>query len=278
MDRLAIEFICAFGMPPVDFVGLADSLGVSRIGLSPRPITDNPYGLPEWDMCSDPALVEATKKALAQTGVQVAQGEGFLIMPGTNIADSRPALDIFAELGAPSVNCVIIEQDRPRAVDEFAALAAMAAERGMSTTIEFMPLMWPASVSEALAVVDESGAQDGKLLLDSMHFYRSGARTEDLAKIDPARIGYVQLCDVPMTEGAKMTPEAMQAYGEEARHERLCPGDGDLPLLEYLKALPRDVTVGLEIPMLSKARAGISPADAIGPCVETARRLLDRLD
>ena len=39
LDRLAIEFICAFGMPPVDFVRMATSLDVSRIGMAPAPIT-----------------------------------------------------------------------------------------------------------------------------------------------------------------------------------------------------------------------------------------------
>lgn len=278
MDRIAIEFICAFGMPPDDFARMAESLGVSRIGLATHRLTDNPHGFPDWDLRTDADLVRATKAALDETGVQLAQGEGFLIMPGTDVAESTATLDLMAELGAPCVNSVIIEQDRPRAVEQYGQFAGMAADRGMAALIEFMPMMWPAYLAEALAVIEQAGAQNGKLMLDSMHFYRSGGRTEEIAAIDPARIGYVQLCDVPMTDGGEMTPEAMQAYGEEARHERLCPGDGDLPLLDYLKAMPRDVTVGLEIPMLSKARAGISPADAIRPCIEAARKLLGRLD
>ena len=278
MDRLAIEFICAFGMRPDDFVRLAAQLGVSQIGLSPHPITDNPHGFPFWDLRQDRSLMQATKAALAENGVRLSQGEGFLIMAGTEIANSEPTLDLMAELGAPSVNSVIVDQDRSRAIDQFAHFARMAEDRGMAATLEFMPLMWPANLAEALAVLDYSGSQNAKLMIDAMHFYRSGAQTEDLAAIDQSRIGYIQLCDVPMPEsGGTITPEMMQAYGEEARHERLCPGDGDLPLLDFLKALPRDLTVGLEIPMLSKAKAGMAPADAIRPCVEAARGLLSRL-
>ena len=278
MDRLAIEFICAFGMRPDDFVRLAAQLGVSQVGLAPHPITDNPHGFPFWDLLQDRSLVKATKAALAESCVRLSQGEGFLIMAGTEIANSEPTLDLMAELGAPNVNSVIVDQDRPRAIDQFARFTRMAADRGMTATLEFMPLMWPANLSEALAVLDYSGSENAKLMIDAMHFYRSGARTEDLASVDPSRIGYIQLCDVPMPEsGGSMTPEMMQAYGEEARHERLCPGDGDLPLLDFLKALPDDLPVGLETPMLSKAKTGTPPADAIRPCVEAARELLSRL-
>jgi len=275
MDRLAIEFICAFGMPPVEFIHMVAGLGVSQVGLAPSPITDNPHGYPAWDLRTDANLVRDLKATLADTGVRIAQGEGFLIMPGVEIAQTEAQLDLFAELGAPMVNCVTLEQDRPRATAQFAALAEMAAARGMNVSVEFMPLMWPATLADAQAFVRASGAANGRLMADAMHFYRSGAATADLEAIDPALVAYVQICDVPMTGVAcPPGPEAMGAYGEEARHERMCPGQGELPLADFLRALPRDVPVGLEIPILSKARAGVAPADAIRPCVEAARRLL----
>ncbi|MCB2061621.1 MAG: sugar phosphate isomerase/epimerase [Novosphingobium sp.] len=271
MDRLAIEFICAFGMPPVEFVRLAARLGVSRIGLAPAPITDNPHGYEPWDLRGNPSLLRETKSALKDHGVKVSQGEGFLIMPGTEIADSEAILDIMAELGAPVVNCVVVEQNRSRALDQFARLADMASERQLIATLEFMPMMSPGNLGEALAFVVESGAANGKLMIDAMHLYRSGATSADLAAIDPAIIGYAQLCDVPM-------PAQIADYGEEARHERRSPGDGDLPLEDFLRALPRDITVGLEVPMMSKAQAGILPEQALKPCVDAARKLLSELD
>ena len=42
MDRLGIEHISAFGLPPVEFVGLAADLGCSDIGLTLTPIDFNP--------------------------------------------------------------------------------------------------------------------------------------------------------------------------------------------------------------------------------------------
>jgi sugar phosphate isomerase/epimerase len=275
MDRLGIELISAFGLPPVDYVRLAADLGVGRIGIAPAPITDNPHGYAPWNLLEDPRLVRDLKAALREHSVKVVLGEGFLIMPGTDMSDLERLLDLMAELGAPCVNAVSLEQDRPRARDQFARLAGMAAQRGQTLTLEFLPMMWPATLGEALALVTDSGAANGKLLIDAMHLFRSGGSVADLARLDPAMIGHVQLCDVPMPVGASPpSPEQMESYGEEARHERRCPGEGDLPLADFLRALPRDLTVGLEIPMLSKAKAGISPAEALAPCVVAARRLL----
>ncbi|MBW8755272.1 MAG: sugar phosphate isomerase/epimerase [Sphingomonadales bacterium] len=267
MDRLGLEFISALGMTPVDAIGLTAELGLRRTGMAPAPITANPHHFAPWDLRSDPALVRATKAAAAEHGVAITLGEGFLIMPGLEIAQMAGALDIMAELGAPVVNAVVIEQDRARAADEFGLFARMAGERGLAATIEFMPLMWPATLAEAVAFLAEVGAPNGKLLLDAMHVYRSGATTAEVAALDPAMIAYVQLCDVPL-------PARSDDYGEEARHERRCPGEGDLPLAEFLRAVPAGVTVGLEVPMVSKAESGVSLRDALRPCVEAARRLL----
>jgi len=267
MDRLGIEFICALGMPPVEFVALAAELGVGSVGLAPSPITENPYRFPAWDLRQDSALRAATRAALPEHGVTVSVGEGFLIMPGLEIGDSEPTLDLMAELGAPRVNCVAVDPDRSRGVDQFARFAEMAAARGQDALLEFMPILAPATIQEALAFVTDSGAANGKLLIDAMHFFRSGAAIADLAAISPKRIGHVQICDVPM-------PPKTADYGEEARHERLCPGEGDLPLADFLAALPKDVNVGLEVPMVSRAKAGASVRDLLAPCVAAARSLL----
>ncbi|MDE8653500.1 sugar phosphate isomerase/epimerase family protein [Novosphingobium album (ex Liu et al. 2023)] len=270
-DRLAIEFICALALPPDEFVALAGGLGVSRIGLAARPITANPHDYPEWDLLADQALLRRTRGAMAEYGVTVALGEGFLLMPGAAPADFAPALDLMAGLGVPRVNVVSLGADRGEAVENFARFAELAGARGMAATVEFLPLMWPASFAEAVDFVRASGAPNGQVLVDAMHFFRSGSSLEDLAATDPGLIGHIQLCDVPM-------PARVADYGLEAREERLAPGDGDLPLAAFLAALPRTLTIGLEVPMTARARTGIRPRERLEPVVAAARGLLATLD
>lgn len=82
-----------------------------------------------------------------------------------------------------------------------------------------------------------------------MHVYRSGATSAELAALDPAIIGNIQLRDVPKNAGLD--------YGEEAIPHRLPPGEGVLPLADFIAALPTEQPIGLEIPMPGKAEAGI---------------------
>ena len=94
-----------------------------------------------------------------------------------------------------------------------------------------------------------------------------GRKPAQIAALDPALIGYAQLCDAPLVSKAA-------SYADEARHERLPPGEGELPLLDFVSVLPRDVIVGLEIPMLRQAERGVSPHDRLIGCVQGARDLL----
>lgn len=271
MDRLALEFISTLGMLPVQHIELAARLGIGKIGFAPSPIAANPHAYPAWDLRGDPALLRETKAALGANNVAVSLGEGFLILPGTEVADAAPIMDVMAELGAPMVNCIVMEQDRPRAFDQFARYAEMAAARDMLAALEYMPMMWPINVHEAADFVATSGAANARVLIDAMHFYRGGSQAADLARVDPALIGYVQICDVPMPANASdLGPD----YGMEARDNRLAPGEGDLPLAELLAALPRDVTIGLELPMAAKAGAGIGPEERLAPAIAAARALL----
>jgi hypothetical protein len=45
-----------------------------------------------------------------------------------------------------------------------------------------------------------------------------------------------------------------------------------------LAALPRDLVIGLEVPLRAEAEAGIGPNARLGRCVDAARSLLARLD
>jgi sugar phosphate isomerase/epimerase len=267
MDRLALEFISVLGMPPVEYVELAARLGLKQIGFSPKPITANPHGYAPFDLGNDPVLLRATKAALIANGITASLGEGFLIVPGVDVADAAHNMDAMAELGTPVVNTIVMEQDRSRALDQFAIYAAMAAKRGMIACLEYMPMMWPANIDEAVGLVHDSGAANGRVLLDAMHFFRSGSTLPDLARIDPSIIGYAQVCDVPM-------PASNPEYGMEARDNRLPLGEGNLPLAEFVAAVPKDVTIGLELPLADRAAAGSGPEERLVPSIAIARRLI----
>jgi hypothetical protein len=52
---------------------------------------------------------------------------------------------------------------------------------------------------------------------------------------------------------------------------------GELPLLDLLDAVPRDLVIGLEVPIRSQAQAGLGPHERLSQCVAAARGLLAQL-
>ncbi|MFM6933364.1 MAG: sugar phosphate isomerase/epimerase family protein [Novosphingobium sp.] len=247
---LAIELITALGQDPVEMVHLAADLGVPRIGLALNPVAVVPEDAKPWNLRTDAAHYRAVKAAIADRGVEVVLGEGFLIHPQMDMAASEADFDLLAELGTRTVNCVGLEPDVARCHDQFAMFARLAAARGMAATIEFMPFVAIDSLAKAVDCANACDGGTGSVLFDSMHVFRTGTSLSDIAALDPAMIGHVQLCDARSSwpDGDYMT---------NAKFERLVPGEGDLPLRDFLRALPDGLVIGLEVPEREKALSGV---------------------
>lgn len=271
MDRIGIEFITVFGLPPVEFVHLAADVGCQQIGLALAPMFETPLDYPAWSLRDDPALRRDVVAAMRERGVSISVGEGFLVWPDKDIRGSAADLDTMCELGVRRINMCSIDPDASRSFDQFAALVERAEAAGLETTLEFGPIFSIPDLPTALAALRHVGRSSFRLLIDTLHFARAGLTPKDLAALDPSIIGYAQLCDARLG----FTPES---YMNEARFERMVPGTGELPLLDIVAALPRDIVLGLEVPMLSKAQAEVDPHERVGRCVEATRNLLARLE
>ena len=266
-ERLGIEHLSVFGLPPVEFVHLVADLGCRHLATGLEPMSCNPHGYRPFSLRDDAALRREMVAAMRDRDVSISLGEGFGVRHGHDIEDRQHDLEVMAELGATRVNTITMDRDLGRSLDQFATLAEMAAALGMETTVEFGPGLSVGDLPSAVAAVRHVGRPDFRLLIDTMHLVRTGGRAADIAALDPSLIGYVQLCDVPVES-------RLPTYLEEAMYERMVPGQGELPLREILTALPPDVIVGLEVPLRSQAEAGVGPEARLRPCVDAARALL----
>jgi sugar phosphate isomerase/epimerase len=269
MNPLAIDPLSSFGMPLVDLVHLSADLGCEQVGMTAftRNIW-NPPLFPPYNVRDDPGLPGAIGAALRETGLTISFLDGFLIFPDKDIRDRRVDLEIMAELGAPLVNTVSADPDLNRSIDQFGVLVDMATAVGMDTVLELVPEVSTIPTLEvALGAIKAVGRREFRLLIDTMHFGRSGGRAADLAALDPHLIGYLQINDVPLVPDNP-------SYYQEATSERLVPGTGELDLVEILAAIPDGVSIGIEVPMLSAARSGIGAHERLGACVTATRELL----
>ena len=267
-NPIGLETLSVFGLHPAEFVRMAAELGCSHVTLNLHPAANRLPPYPELSIRSDRGMQAEIRNALRESGVRLGMMEGFAILPGSEVEDMASDLDIAAGLGARAVCAVSLERDRPRSYAQFARLTELAAQRGLAVTTEVGAGILR-DLPRALEAVRQIGDPRFALLIVTMHFFRSGSSVTDFAALDPALIGHVQLCDVPM-------PAVIESYMDEALYERRCPGDGDLPLARFLTHVPKDVIVGLEVPIRSEAEAGIDAKARMDRCIAATRILMEQ--
>lgn len=269
MDDVGIEYQTVLGYPPVEFVHLAADLGCHAISMKARTgpyNAANPYGYADFSFLDDTRARREMAAALRERAVAISLAEGFVVVPGSDLLADLASLDVMAELGATRANVVTMDADLGRSFDQFAAFAAAAADRGLRTTLEFAKSLALTGLDAALAAVRYVGRPDFRLLIDTMHLVRSGSTAADLAALDPSLFGYVQLSDSTLEQRGA-------AYRDDSS-DRLPPGEGELPLVDILLALPADLPAGVEVPMRSRAAAGVPARTCAQLAVEGARALL----
>ncbi len=265
MSRLlSLAHLTAIDLAPPDLIREAASAGYDAVGLRLIRVTDTSPGYP---LMADPAMMRETKAALQDTGLQVHDIEFIKIEPDTDITALAPFLDAGAELGACEVITAPYDPDIPRLAARLGALGEMAAQRGLGVSLEFFPWTVVPDLDAALAVVTEAGPEVG-ILVDSLHFDRSGSRLESLRKVPRHRLRFAHLCDAPVAP-----PYSNEDLLFAGRAERLPPGEGDIDLHGFLSGLPADLPLGLEIPMTALSASAGSNA-AIRRALAGARRLL----
>jgi sugar phosphate isomerase/epimerase len=262
---IGIDRLCVFDMPPVQFVETVAELDCRSVGFGLEPMGAFDQGYPDWSLKTDAVLRRDLLSAARDLGVTLALCDSFGLVKGVEARDFAADLDVVAELDCHRINVVSTGRDLDRSVQGFGVLAAMAAEREIDVVIELGagPVN---SLDAALIAVQQVGRANFSILLDSMHYFRFGGTIEKLASIDPAVIGYVQLCDVPLQS-------SYDTYLEEAFFHRLPPGAGELPLVEFLGLIPAEVVVSLEVPQRSRTTTG-DEARLLAELLDATRTLL----
>jgi sugar phosphate isomerase/epimerase len=264
--KLGIEFQTVFAMPPDELVELASELDCGSVGVVIASFGYNPDGYSSWSL-RDAAVKARMASALEKRGVTISLGDGFVVLPGHDVREIETDLDIMIDLGCKRINTAAIDLDVPRCLDQFGILIEMAAARGVVTTLEFAPSLAIKDMNGAMEAVRHVGRpNDFKLLIDTMHFVRSGSKISDLAQLDPTVIGYVHLSDNTLQQRG-------DTYREDSQ-DRLPPGEGELPLREIIELIPDDVVISVEIPMQSRAEAGERTRERVRRAVEASRSLL----
>lgn len=153
---------------------------------------------------------------------------------GRAFARAERKFDLMAELGTDLV--LFCSSTHPqamggidRAADDFRALGAIAAERGIR--IGYEALCWGRHVNDhrdAWEVVRRADHPNIGLILDSFHTLGRGLDPDTIRRIPGDRIFFVQLADAPAI------PMDLLFW---SRHFRNMPGEGDLDVTAFTRAV-----------------------------------------
>ena len=149
------------------------------------------------------------------------------------------------------------------ALDDLRTGAAILADAGVRTALEFAAYGGLRTLAEAIGLCATVGWDRCGLLVDTWHFFRGGAPWELLRSLDRDRIALVHVNDAAEPEGDDIV--------YESRFRRRPLGAGTFPLAEFADVLDQIGYEGVvSVEVLSAALRRKPPA-------EGARALLDSL-
>jgi sugar phosphate isomerase/epimerase len=230
---------------PIELVDAAVAGGFNAIGLRVVPPSPMDAIVP---VVGDEQLIRSLLAKLGDTGISVLDVESIWIGPDLDIPALRPALEVAQRLGTTNVLTMGNDPDEARLTDTFGRLCAEAAHFGLRVGLEFAAYTHASSIQQAHRIVSNANQGNGRILIDALHFFRSGGIPEDIAGLDPKWLSYCQLCDA---RGPR--PSTTDALRREARTGRFYPGAGEIPLPAILDALPAGLPIGLEAPCAEHA-------------------------
>lgn len=241
MRQISLAHLTALDLSPPKLIEAAARAGFDAVGLRLIRVTDTTPGYPlMWDT----KLMGETKAALQDTGLCVSDIEFVKIEPQTDLSSLLAFLDAGANLGAREVICAPYDPDLRRLADNLGALSELAKSRGLGVSLEFFPWTVVPDLASARRIVENAGP-DVAILVDTLHFDRSGSALFELEDLPNHRMRLAHLCDASVQQ-SYTTDELLFT----AREERLPPGKGQIDLTPILAALPKSLPIGIEVPMV----------------------------
>jgi sugar phosphate isomerase/epimerase len=262
----SLAHLTVLGLPPPEVVRVAARTGYRTVGLRLLQVAGVSPGY--YPLMDDPVSMRATKAAMAETGVGVNDIELVRITGDIDVGALEPFLAAGAELGARHVITAPYDPDLARLAERLGAIAELAARYGLRPVLEFFPWTDVPDLETAVRVVEAAGRPETGILVDTLHFNRSGSSIEQLDRVPAWRLPFVHVADAPVRK-SYTTEELLHA----ARAERLPPGEGAIDIAGILEHMPKGIPIALEVPMT--ARTAAEGAEAVALRVrEAASRLL----
>jgi sugar phosphate isomerase/epimerase len=264
MRHLTLGYTTVYATP-LETVDAAWEAGFDSVGIR---ITGRKPGDPDPGLVGNPNAILDLRRRLDGYGLRLSSVSTYHFHPELGLNDLLPVLDAAAELGASYMVASCYDLDEERYIAKLAACCEAAKLLRIRVSLEFIPYTAARTLADAVRLVRRTGQPNAGILIDSLHLDRSGGTPDDIRAVEPGLIHFVQICDAPA-----LRPSSPDGLKNEAINGRLFPGDGALPLFEFIDALPANVEIECEFP--NAALVGVSPAEKARRAGGALRTFLD---
>lgn len=263
---LSIAHLTLIDASPLQLVDAAQAGGFQSVGLRIAPPWMSTLAFP---LVGQEPKIRDLEYKLADTGIGVFDVEAFWIRPETEVAALEPAVELAARLGARHILAMGDDPIKSRLAHKLAELALLAGQFRLGVGLEFLPYVQVSTIFEAFEMVGWVGEANLGVVIDALHLMRSGGSPQILATQPANVMAYGQLCDA-----RQPPPIGTENLRREARAARYYPGQGELPLVDIVRALPSGCPLAVEAPC--EALAHLSIVERGKACGQATRLLLER--
>lgn len=219
-----------------------------------------------------PGTTRAIRQQARDAGVELLDCEVAWIMPGAPDPWLCELVDIAAELGARNLLCVSSDPDMAATTAKFQAMVTRAAGTGVRVNLEFGIFTEVKTLAMARAVLEGVEGEAKALLVDTLHWARSGGTAQELAAIPREWLSYCQPCDAP-AQGPDTSN--FDDIIDDAINRRMALGHGGLPLAAMVDALPAHLPMAVEERSAALRDNFPDLMDRARECARTSREWLD---
>jgi sugar phosphate isomerase/epimerase len=213
--------------PPLEYIDATTRAGYEAIGIRLYRAPGRTYNFNP--IVGHGGLMRDVKSALASSGLEVFDIYSFYLRPEMEWDLIMPALDFGGELGARYVLVIGDDPEWQRMGESFARLCEKIAPMGQVAVLEAtVGALSPLSV--AVKFMADCTNDNIGLCMDPRQTFRDEHTFETLKAADPALFPYAQINDTSPLLGNAGT----------------LPGEGVVPLYEYLDALPAGLPLSVE--------------------------------
>jgi sugar phosphate isomerase/epimerase len=241
MRALSLAALTVLGLSPEQQIVCAHKAGYQYIGLRLIPATPHEY---RSLLLEDKAQQSRVRNLLSTTGIKILDIEVFRLEPSTNLSEFIPYIELGLALGAKNMLVAGYDSDFYRMRDNWLELCSIAKIYGIKPHLEPMPWTCVRSYLEAVKLVELAPPSQSAVLIDPIHFFRSGGNVSQITATHTSHMEYIQLCDAPME-----IPSSMEEILRQGREDRLPLGLGNLPISHLLSKIPTHLPISLEVPL-----------------------------